>query len=164
MSSSEVSPGSAAGAPAAAAGPPAKPGEKPAIKTVTLTWSGEGLRFEGGPENRPPVVIDSGGDAGASPMDHLLLALAGCMSADVIDILRKGRVPVERYRVEVIGQRAPTPPRRYTAIAMIFHISGPTSADRPKVERAVNLSRETYCSVTHTLRPDLDLTTEIRLD
>ena len=156
MSSSE--------APAGSAGTPAAAAPKPAIKTVSLTWSGEGLRFEGGPENRPPVVIDSGGDAGASPMDHLLLALAGCMSADVIDILRKGRVPVERYRVDVIGHRAPNPPRRYTAIGLIFHISGPTSADRPKVERAVNLSRETYCSVTHTLRPDLDLTTEIRLD
>src|SRR5687768_11548274 len=140
MSSSETE------APAAAA-------PKPAIKKVTLIWSGDGLRFEGGPEGVPPAVIDSGGGTGPSPMDHLLLALAGCMSADVLDILRKGRVPVERYSVEVVGHRAPTPPRRYTAIALIFHIAGPASADRPKVERAVHLSRETYCSVTHTLRP-----------
>ena len=151
MSSSETE------APAAAA-------PKPLIKKVALTWTGQGLDFDGGPENVPPSVVDGGGKRGPSPMDHLLLALAGCMSADVIDILKKGRVPVERFSVEVIGHRAPEPPRRYTAIELIFHVSGPTSADRPKVERAVNLSRDTYCSVTHTLRPDLDLTTEIRLD
>jgi len=150
MSSSEASPAAAA--------------PKPLIKKLTVTWSGEGLRFEGGPEGIPPSIVDSGGKAGPSPMDHLLLALAGCMSADVLDILKKGRVPVERCHVDVTGHRAPEPPRRYTAITMVFHISGPTSADRPKVERAVSLSRDTYCSVTHTLRPDLDLTTEIRLD
>ena len=143
---------------------PAAAAPKPLLKKVTLTWSGEGLRFEGGPEGVPPSIVDGGSKEGPSPMDHLLLALAGCMSADVIDILKKGRVPVERFHVEVAGTRAPNPPRRYTAISLIFRISGPSSADRPKVERAVNLSRETYCSVTHTLRPDLDLTFEIRLD
>jgi putative redox protein len=143
---------------------PAAAAPKPLVKKITLGWTGEGLDFEGGPEGVPASVVDGGSKRGPSPMDHLLLALAGCMSADVIDILKKGRVPVERFQVDVIGQRAPNPPRRYTAIAMIFRISGPTSADRPKVERAVNLSRETYCSVTHTLRPDLDLTYEIRLD
>jgi putative redox protein len=152
MSSSEASEAPAAAAP------------KPLVKKVVLTWSGEGLSFEGGPEGVPSSVVDGGSKAGPSPMDHLLLALAGCMSADVIDILKKGRVPVERFQVDMIGHRAPNPPRRYTAIGMIFRISGPTSADRPKVERAVNLSRETYCSVTHTLRPDLDITIEIRLD
>ena len=152
MSSSETSDAPAAAAP------------KPLVKNVTLTWSGEGLRIDGGPEEAPSSVVDAGGKAGPSPMDHLLLALAGCMSADVIDILRKGRVPLERFHVDIIGNRAPNPPRRFTSIALIFRISGPTSADRPKVERAVSLSRETYCSVTHTLRPDLDLTFEIRLD
>jgi putative redox protein len=152
MSSSEASEAPAAEAP------------KPLVKKVGLTWTGEGLCFEGGPEGVPPSVVDGGSKNGPSPMDHLLLALAGCMSADVIDILKKGRVPVERFHVDIVGQRAPNPPRRFTAIAIIFRISGPSSADRPKVERAVSLSRETYCSVTHTLRPDLDLTFEIRLD
>ena len=152
MSSSETSESPAAAAP------------KPLVKKVTLTWSGEGLRFDGGPEGVPPSVVDSGGKAGPSPMDHLLLALAGCMSSDVIDILTKGRVPVERFHVDIVGDRAPNPPRRFTAIALVFRISGPSPADRPKVERAVSLSRETYCSVTHTLRPDLDFTVEIRLD
>src|SRR5687767_5198026 len=147
MSSSETGEAPAAAADEAAASSaaeaPAAAAPKPLVKKLTLTWSGEGLRFDGGPEGVPPSVVDGGTKAGPSPMDHLLLALAGCMSADVIDILRKGRVPLEHFHVEVVGNRAPNPPRRFTSIALIFHISGPTSADRPKVERAVNLSRET---------------------
>lgn len=138
---------------------------KPLVKEVVLRWSGEGLRFEGGPEDRPPSIVDAGpGRAGPSPMDHLLLAAAGCMGADVIDILGKSRVPVEAMRVEVEGTRADRSPRRFTRITMSFHLRGPTSADRPKVERAVNLSRETYCSVLHTLRSDLDILLEVHLD
>jgi putative redox protein len=143
---------------------PAAAAPKPLIKNVTLRWSGEGLRFDGGPEGVPPSVIDPGSKAGPSPTDHLLLAAAGCMGADVIDILGKSRVPIESFTVQVEGRRAEKPPRRFTSIAMSFHIRGPTSADRPKVERAVNLSRETYCSVLHTLRPDLDLVFEVHLD
>jgi putative redox protein len=137
---------------------------KPLIKNVTLRWSGEGMRFEGGPAGVPPSIVDAGSKAGPSPTDHLLLAAAGCMSADVIDILAKSRVPVESLEVQVEGRRAEKPPRRFTAIAMSFRLRGPTSADRPKVERAVNLSRETYCSVLHTLNPDLDLVFEVHLD
>lgn len=137
---------------------------KPLIKKITLDWSGEGLRFVGGAEGVPRSVVDGGSKDGPSPTDHLLLAFAGCMGADLIDILGKSRVPVERLRVEVIGHRAPTPPRRFTRVTMSFRLSGPSSADRPKVERAVNLSRDTYCSVLHTLRPDLELSFEVRLD
>ena len=151
MSSSEAAPGAAA--------------PKPLIKNVTLRWSGEGMRFEGGPEGVPPSIVDAGpSKAGPGPMDHLLLAAAGCMSADVIDILGKGRVVPERLEVRVTGKRAEKPPRRFTAITMAFHIGGVLSGDRPKVERAVNLSRETYCSVLHTLRPDLELLFEVHLD
>lgn len=144
---------------------PAALAPKPLIKTVTLRWSGEGMRFEGGPADRPPSIVDGGpSKAGPGPMDHLLLAAAGCMGSDVIDILSKGRVPVESLQVEVEGVRAEKVPRRFTSISMSFHLRGPTSADRPKVERAVNLSRESYCSVLHTLRPDIELHFEVHLD
>ena len=137
---------------------------KPLIKHVTLTWSGEGLCFEGGPEGVPPSVVDGGSKAGPSPTDHLLLGFAGCMGADVLDILNKSRVPVGQLGVDVVGTRAPTPPRRFVSVEMVFRLSGPSETDRPKVERALNLSRETYCSVLHSLRPDLELSFEIRMD
>src|SRR5690242_18431706 len=137
---------------------------KPLLKVVTLKWSGEGKKFEGGPDGVPPSIVDGDSKDGPSPMDHLLLAAAGCMSIDIADILKKGRVPVEQLQVEVSGERAPSPPRRFTAIRFLITVSGPLAADRPKVERAVKMSQETYCSVMHTLRPDLELSFEIRLD
>ena len=152
MSSSDSPPEFAAGAP------------KPLIKHVSLRWSGEGLCFEGGPDGIPSSVVDGGSKAGPSPTDHLLLGFAGCMGADVLDILNKSRVTVSRLDVDVVGRRAPTPPRRFVAVEMIFRLGGPSENDRPKVERAVDLSRETYCSVLHSLQPDLELSFEIRID
>ena len=137
---------------------------KPLVKHVALRWSGEGLCFEGGPEGVTPSVVDGGSKAGPSPMDHLLLAFAGCMGADVLDILNKSRVPIGQLEVDVVGTRAPTPPRRFVTINMVFRLSGPSDTDRPKVERALDLSRKTYCSVLHSLRPDLELSFEIRMD
>ena len=137
---------------------------KPLVKHVALRWSGKGLCFEGGPEGVSPSVVDGGSKVGPSPMDHLLLAFAGCMGADVLDILNKSRVPIGQLEVDVVGTRAPTPPRRFVTINMVFRLSGPSDTDRPKVERALDLSRKTYCSVLHSLRPDLELSFEIRMN
>ena len=137
---------------------------KPKIKAVTLTWTGQGKRFDGGPENVPVSIVDGDSKDGPSPMDHLLLAAAGCMSIDVLDILAKSRVPVQSMSVDVEGTRNDKPPRYFTGITLTFHIRGPMSADRPKVERAVHLSRETYCSVMHSLRPDVNVLIEVHLD
>ncbi len=95
-------------------------------------------------------------------MDTLLLALAGCMTADIRLILEKSRVPLDGLEVWVAGERAAEPPRRYTNIEMVFRLSGPGPEDTAKVERAVALSRETYCSVIHTLRQDVEI--DIRVE
>jgi putative redox protein len=95
-------------------------------------------------------------------MDALLLALAGCMAVDVLTILEKGRVPVESLEVEVEGDRPDRPPRRFTALRMEYRVRGPGVEHQAKLERAVALSRDTYCSVYHTLRPDLDVDIRIR--
>jgi putative redox protein len=123
---------------------------------VELRWT-EGLTFRGGAEGGPEITTSSGGGAGPSPTQLLLLSLAGCMGVDVVDILNKSRVPVEALRVVVDGERAPEAPRRFVAVRLTYHIRGPSEADRGKLERAVQLSRDKYCSVLHTLRPDLDL-------
>lgn len=128
-----------------------------ATKRVSLRWSGEGTRFEGGPDGALPAVIDGDSRAGPSPMDALLLGLAGCMAADVVLILEKSRVPLESLVIDVEGDRAENPPRRYERIRLTYRVTGPSEEDAPKLQRAVDLSRETYCSVLHTLRPDLDL-------
>lgn len=129
---------------------------------VHLAWTGEGLRFRGGAEGGPEVEIDSDGVAGPSPTDLLLLSLAGCMGVDVIHILEKSRVPVESLSVEVEGERADAPPRRFERIRLVFVVSGPGEEHRDRLERAVELSRDKYCSVLHSLREDMEWEMEIR--
>jgi putative redox protein len=132
-----------------------------AEQNVTLWWEGEGLRFRGGADGGPEVAVDGDGKAGASPMQQLLLALASCMAADMVDIMNKSRTPLAALEVRVEGDRAPEPPRRYTAIRMHFAAAGVSDADAGKLERALELSRTTYCSVLHTLRPDAEVTFEL---
>lgn len=129
---------------------------------VVLSWSGEGNAFTGGIEGGPEVHIDGGRSLGPSPMDSLLLSVAGCMGIDVLMILEKQRVPVESLDVRVSGERAETAPRRFVSMRLDYDIRGPSEGDEPKIERAIALSRDRYCSVLHTLRDDLDIEIDYR--
>lgn len=123
--------------------------------TAELVWAGD-LRF-GATSGTTAIVLDGDSIAGPSPMQVLAEALAGCMAIDVVMILQKGRHPLTGLRVSFRGDRAPEPPRRFTSADLTFHITGDVPA--AAVERAIALSRQTYCSVLHSLRPDIPLTT-----
>ena len=131
---------------------------KPPV-TVELTWEGE-LRFRGR-AGTAPVVVDSAGAAGPSPVQMLACALAGCMAVDVVHILTKGRVPVRSLRADLVAERAPKDPHRLVKVDLRFTLGGDVPRDR--AERAVALSHEKYCSVWHSLRPDIAFTTSIQL-
>ena len=135
-----------------AATPP--PAAKPPV-AAELVWAEE-LRF-GATSGRIAMVVDGDSTAGPSPVQMLAIALAGCMSIDVVDIIRKGRHPLSAFRTSVSGERAPEPPRRLLQVGLHFHIHGDVPVH--VVERAIALSREKYCSVWHSLRQDIDLTT-----
>ena len=132
------------------------------VRQVRLTWTGEGLAFRGGPDGGVQIGVDSDGSGGQSPMQLLLMALASCMAVDVLMILQKSRVPVEALEVEAIGLRAEAVPKRYESIELVYRLSGPTEDDQPKLERAIALSRDRYCSVLHTLDPGTDV--QIRVE
>lgn len=131
------------------------------IKRVTLRWTGEGLAFEGGGATHPSIQMDGGSRAGPSPMELLLLSVAGCMAIDVRLILDKARVPLTDLEVVTEGVRADTEPRRYIRVKMHFRLEGPGEEHEARVARAVQLSRDKYCSVLHTLDPDLPIETTI---
>jgi putative redox protein len=88
-------------------------------------------------------------------MQAVLLGFAGCMAADVIEILGKMRVPLVGLSVKVEGERAPEPPRRFTAIRLVYEVEGVPPEGEDKLARAIELSKEKYCSVLHSLRPDI---------
>ena len=127
--------------------------------TVELIWS-EGLRF-GATAGKNAIVVDGDGTAGPSPVQVAAIGLAGCMGADVAAILEKGRQPFTGLRVSFSGERAATPPRRFTRITLQFHISGTVSPEA--VERAIAMSRETYCSVWHSMRQDIEFVTSFEI-
>lgn len=127
---------------------------------VEARWEG-GLRFEAVGKAGTPVALDGDGDAGMTPVETLAVALGTCMAADVVEILTRMRVPLEALTVGVEGDRRADPPRRYTAIRLVYRPRGVPEADRDKLDRAVELSRQKYCSVLHTLSTDVALSIRI---
>jgi putative redox protein len=98
------------------------------------------------------VILDGAPDAGGRnlglrPMEMLLLGLGGCSAFDVVMILKRGRERVTDCVVELEAERAETDPRVFTKIAMKYVVTG-RGLDPKKVERAVALSAEKYCSAS----------------
>lgn len=127
--------------------------------TVDMTWLGD-LRFSG-TAGGPTIVLDSAGEAGPSPVQNLALSLAGCMAMDVAHILTKGRARVDALSVRLVAERASEEPRRIVAAEARFSVTADVSPD--KVERAIALSHEKYCSVWHSMRQDIRFTTSFEL-
>jgi len=127
--------------------------------TATLVWQGD-LKFSARSGSNE-IVLDSDGVAGPTPPQALAMALAGCMAIDVIDIVKKGRHVVDELTVSLTGHRLDDPPRRFTGFSLNFALKGnpPDAA----VERAIQLSRDKYCSVWHSLRPDISLYTSFEV-
>jgi putative redox protein len=127
---------------------------KPPV-VAELVWSEE-LRF-GATSGTTAIVVDGDSTAGPSPVQLLVIGLAGCMGIDVVDIVRKGRHPLAAFRVTISADRAPDPPRRLVRVHVQFHVHGVVPP--ASVERAIDMSTDKYCSVWHSLRHDIQLTT-----
>ena len=126
-----------------------------AVSPLSLEWQGD-FKFAS-PEGLPPIQLDSSNHDVPSPMQALAYGLMGCMGMDVAMILQKGRHDLTALSVHFEGDRAETQPRRYTRMHIRFDVTGPVPEEA--VARAIKLSHETYCSVSNSLRPDIDFTT-----
>jgi putative redox protein len=124
-----------------------------------LVWI-DALRFDA-TSARITTVVDGDSVAGPSPVQMLVFGLAGCMSADVVDIVRKGRHPFTAFSARIVAERAPQPPTRIRRAELIFRLRG--NVPPAVVERAIALSRDKYCSVWHSLRQDIELTTSFEI-
>ena len=135
------------------------PTAPPPPLVVDLEWDGE-LRFRGR-SGDTEFLMDSPPRAGPSPVQLLGFGLAGCMAMDVASILERGRLEVKGLKVHLEAARSGEHPKRVLAAELRFTIQGEIPPDR--VERAIQLSRERYCSVWHSLNPDIELKTSFEI-
>ena len=125
-------------------------------KKMILRWTGQGNAFKGAYGSGPEMAMDGSGETGPSPMDSLLLGLMGCMGIDLLLVLKKSRVDIGSLEIRASADRNHEPPQYFKRIQLTFVLEGVAAEARPKVDRALQLSRDKYCSVLHSLRQDLD--------
>ncbi|MEJ5309491.1 MAG: OsmC family protein [Anaerolineae bacterium] len=137
------------------------------MTNVQVTWTGPGMRMVGDVEGGPAILLDSsspeyGTHSGPSPMELLLLGLAGCTAMDVISIMAKKRQPMTNLQVKVQGERAQTHPRIWTKIHVEYIAYG-QGISETALARAIELSESTYCSVHAMLSKVAEITTSYRI-
>lgn len=119
-----------------------------------LNWDGKmGFLASGdsGHSLKVDVNLENGGqDSGPRPMELILHGLGGCSGADVVSILKKMKLDLKSLTIEITGERAEDHPKKFTAIHLVYRISG-TDIDPEKAKRAVELSLTKYCSVAGSL-------------
>jgi putative redox protein len=125
------------------------------MSTLKLTWQGL-LKFAN-EEGSPAIELHSSTPGITSPTQALGYAVMACMGMDVVHILQKGRHTLHALSVGFEGTRAAEHPRRYTKIHLHFEITGDVPDEA--VTRAIEVSHSTYCSVSNSLRTDIEFTT-----
>ena len=120
-------------------------------REIEIDWQG-GLGFVGHNPRGVDVQIGQVDDKpGASPMELVLMSLAGCTGMDVISILEKKKQNITDFKIKVRGLRKQDHPKSYTQIEVTFHFWG-QAIDTEAVERAIHLSESKYCSVSAMLK------------
>jgi len=130
---------------------------------MNVQWKGN-MAFEGKGESGHALLLDAGPqvggqDQGPRPMETLLSALGGCTGMDVVSILKKMRQNIESFDMEISGERAEEHPKRFTKIHIHYVLTGELSEE--KVRKAINLTQDTYCSVSKSLSSDVTYSFEI---
>ena len=125
-----------------------------------LKWT-DGMQFIARAGNSPAVVVDNHeGGSGPSPMEMVLLGVAGCTAMDVISIMQKKRAHLTDFQVNISGERAEEHPKRYTNIQIEFVLHGEDI--KPKaVQHAIRLSETKYCGAMASLNANFESTYRI---
>jgi putative redox protein len=130
--------------------------------TITAHWKG-GMGFETVNAQGITVRMDPPSESAyLTPMELVLMALAGCTGMDVADILRKKRQSVAALEIQARGVRADDHPKVYTEIELVFLLTGDGLAPEA-IARAIDLSAEKYCSVGAMLEPAVPIRTSFRI-
>jgi len=122
----------------------------------------DNMSFVGESGSGHSVVMDAspdvgGRDLGARPMELLLLGLGGCAAIDVVMILQRSRQDIKDCTVQISAERVDTEPKVFKKIHMHFVVEGNNLAEK-RVERAIDLSAEKYCSASLMLGKTAEIT------
>jgi putative redox protein len=123
------------------------------VNKGTLTWDKD-LIFLGRTQRGYEIDFDAQAQWGCIPTESLLMSVAGCLAIDCVSFLQKMKAVISKFKIDITGERNPTPPQYYTSIEMVIHISGENITPK-KMDRVISLSQEKYCSVYHSLRKDM---------
>jgi len=128
----------------------------PGSTNNTTVFHLDGKRFLGRTPDGQQLMIDgeSYAKTGMNPMEVLLNALGACAAFDVVEMIRKRRLELISYRVELEGDRADGTPAYYTDMRATHHINAP-GLKQEMAERFVDLAMNKYCSVTASLKADV---------
>ncbi|MGE5837900.1 MAG: OsmC family protein [Acidobacteriota bacterium] len=127
--------------------------------SLSIDWLDE-LSFRNS-EGSPQIEMASSVPGITSPPQALAYAVMACTAMDVVHILKKGRQDLRALTVRFEGERAETHPRRFISMHLHFDVTG--NVEEHAVERAIELSKTTYCSVWNSLRTDIALTTTFKV-
>ena len=120
-----------------------------------IKWT-DGLQFVARAGKGPGIVMDSlDGGSGPSPMQMVLMGVAGCTAIDVVVIMQKKRVELKKFQVIISGETAKEDPKRYTNIQIEYVLHGKDIKSKA-VEQAIELSETKYCSVMASLNADVE--------
>lgn len=122
---------------------------------VGESGSGHAVVMDGAPEH-------GGRNLGIRPMEMLLLGLGGCTAFDVVMILNKSRQDIIDCEVSIDSDRSEQVPKVFTRIHIHFIITG-NNLDVAKVDKAVNLSAEKYCSASEMLAKTAEITHDFEI-
>lgn len=130
---------------------------------LTIKWK-EKMAFSGVTPSGHEITMDAapevgGENTGARPTELLLQAVAGCTGIDIISILHKMRLEPSSFHMDVKGERAEEHPKRFTKITIHYVLEGDLPED--KVIRAIELSKDKYCSVSHSLNAEITVSYSI---
>ncbi|QIG89843.1 OsmC family protein [Chryseobacterium sp. POL2] len=130
---------------------------------IQLNRINDDYLFECTNQNGHSILLDNTskeGATGVSPMETILMAVAGCSGIDVVSILKKQRQTITDFKAEVEGDRIQVEDAKpFKHIKVIFKLEG--DIDPKKAQKAAELSFEKYCSVSKTLEPNVEVTYEV---
>jgi putative redox protein len=136
------------------------------MSAASISWV-DGMQFVAESGSGHAIVVDSsrengGHDAGARPMELLLMGLLGCTAMDVVSILKKKRQPVQDLKIFATAEQAPETPHYFTKIHLEYVAYGDVSEEA--LARSIYLSEDRYCSASATLKGKAEITSSYRVE